>query len=117
MTAPPPSTVQAAIAEARAQERARCIAFLRGGPFPTAATLLAVWAEGLAAGPPGAEGADIEARIRADERRGCAAALRDQAAVMRQRGELIASSTASYLSGLIDPLGPVMGAPAAGGFT
>ena len=136
-----PSTVPAAIAAARADERQRFIAFLRresgrrdvaslemndpdeaelfasdAASFATAAGLLAV-AAAVWATSPEEEGADIEAGIRADERAKCAGVLRDQAAVMSRRGELIASTTASYLSGLIDPLGPVMGAPAAGGTT
>ena len=137
----PPATVCAAIAAARADERKKCIAFLHreadrraemSGPeaevfasdsasFATAAGLLAVWAavvvtNDLAAGP-GDEGADVEAEIRGDERKKCAAVLRDRAATMRRRGETTAAITASWLANEIDPLGPVMGAPAAGGTT
>ena len=135
MTAAPP-TVRAAIAEARADERQQCIAFLRreadrraevSGPeaevfasdsaaFATAAGLLTVCAAAWAVNPR-EEDADIETQIRADERRKCAILLRDQAALMSRRGELIASTTASYLSGYIDPLGPVMGTPATGGIS
>ena len=71
---------------------------------------------GLAAGPEG-NGTDPEDAIRADERRRSAMFLRGWAASARQRGELIAANTAQWLANEIDPLGPVMGAPAAGGTT
>jgi len=126
-------------AAARAGERKRCIAFLRseegrrdaaaetGSPeaevyaadsasFAIAASLLTVWADGLAAGS-GEEGAGIEAEARADERRLCAMRLRDWAAGARQRREHVAATTAAWLANEIDPLGPVRGAPAAGGTT
>ncbi len=57
------------------------------------------------------------AEARADERQRCAAVLRDQVAVLRTRGEWAAAKTASDLANLIDPQGPLMGAPAAGGIT
>jgi len=128
---------KAFIGQARAGERKRCIAFLRseaarrdaaaetGTPeaevyaadsasFAIAASLLTVWADGLATGS-GEEGAGIEAQARADERRLCAMRLRDWAAWARQRGEHVAATTAAYLANEIDPLGPVRGAPASGG--
>ena len=130
---------KAFIEQARAGERRRCIAFLRseaarrdaaaetGSPeaevyaadsasFAIAASLLTVWADGLAAGS-GEEGAGIEAEARADERRLCAMRLRDWAAGARQRREHVAATTAAWLANEIDPLGPVRGAPAAGGTT
>jgi prevent-host-death family protein len=54
---------------------------------------------------------------RTTERKRIAAFLRDEAAGMRRRGELLSAYTAEWMAGEIDPLGPVMGAPAAGGTT
>ena len=71
---------------------------------------------GLAAGP-GEENTDPEDAVRADERKRIVMFLRGWAASARQRGELVASTTAAWLANELDPLGPVMGAPAAGGTT
>jgi hypothetical protein len=67
--------------------------------------------------------ADIAARIaeafieeaRTLERARCAALLRGLAAGARRNGETVAATAMARLASEIDPLGPVMGAPAAGG--
>lgn len=69
--------------------------------------------------------ADIAARVvgpfideaRTAARKECVMFLRGWSASARQRGELIAANTAAWLANEIDPLGPVMGAPASGGTT
>jgi hypothetical protein len=69
--------------------------------------------------------ADIAARIaetfieeaRAGERARCAALLRGLAAGARRNGEAVAATAMARLANEIDPLGSVMGAPAAGGIT
>ena len=132
--------VAAAEVRARGDERRRCISLLRteaavqrviaaglSGPraeqaaaeaasYEAAIGVLTSRMHGLAAGP-GENGAGSEAAIRADERKRCVVFLRGWSASARQRGELVASTTASWLANELDPLGPVMGAPAAGGTT
>ena len=69
--------------------------------------------------------ADIAARVaepfiaeaRAEERARCAALLRGLAAGARRNGEVVAAVAMARLANEFDPLGPVMGAPAAGGTT
>ena len=62
----------------------------------------------------GVESFTAEART---ERARCAALLRGLAAGARRNGELVAATAMARLANEIDPLGPVMGAPAAGGTT
>ena len=53
--------------------------------------------------------------VRAGERARCAALLRGLAAGARRNGEAVAAVAMARLANEIDPLGPVMGAPASGG--
>jgi hypothetical protein len=119
-----------------ASERRRCISLLRAevtiqrvigaevpGPDAEEAAaraaacelalgLLESRADGLAVGEGGAE-----AEVRADERRRVAGILRDRSAEMVRADRHYGATVARRLANEIDPLGPVMGAPASGGTT
>ena len=55
------------------------------------------------------------AEARAEERARCAALLRGLAAGARRNGEVVSATAMARLANELDPLGPVMGASAAGG--
>ena len=109
------ATVQRIIATEMSGPEAEAAAY-EAVSYEAAIGVLTTRMHGLAADP-GERDADPEAAIRTDERKRCVMFLRGWSASARQRGEIVASATAAWLANELDPLGPVMGAPAAGGTT